>query len=473
MPAESVLKEAWNRLLESIRQNISQETQRVEQAMSFARLRDQLWVALDNSENAAAGWAYPIDVFVGDDGVSLFSIVAQNGKLYQVPMTVSGEELTLGEWVQVTEVFQPVSQNSFTVTRQKDGTYRWLSIAATTVLNRVGEMDSAELFDSFIAHAEQTGKYPRLDFYHLGGTDPELWEFGTADYLARDGVCYIASGTFDEDHPLAQAFIQTSKNGSDEWGNSIEFYAYTEPEIIVLEPKIQIPVYRQGENIRISLVLEKDAACLFTRMVGFNEEKKRTMDPRVEAALKKLLGDDEEALEKFIESVDTVNQTVKNERLIHRQNNSAEGEETEEDVAEESDEEEQQEEVAQSTLLELDDESLAHLAQQLTNSEAFANITQSLDKLAEAVAQLVIDRESDNKEIIQLKKANAKLNKQVQALSADETVKKQTWAQDLPARRTLQVTYRRRDQDDAIEDDEELNDSEAIAQKTLAKLPSY
>mgnify|MGYP002682879412 CR=1 FL=1 len=50
-------------------------------------------------------------------------------------------------------VIVPVQQaRTFSVRRQADGAYRWTMIAATSVLNRVGEIDSAELFDTFVAH---------------------------------------------------------------------------------------------------------------------------------------------------------------------------------------------------------------------------------------------------------------------------------------------------------------------------------
>lgn len=482
MPTDkNLLRRMWDRVVQNLQSNISVETERVERAIGIRRLWDQLWEALGNAETSANGWAYPLDIYFGDDGSSVFTIVAQNGKLFQIPLSVSQEALTLGDWVQVTEVFQPVGQSSFTVKRQKDGTHRWLSIAATTVLNRVAEMDSAELFDSFIVHAERTGKYPRLDFYHLGETDPKLWEFGTADYLARDGVCYIASGTFDEGHPLAKAFIQVAKEGSDEWGNSIEFYAYTEPEIIVLNPKIQVPVYKEGENTRISVVLEKDAACLFTRMIGFSEEKKQLMDPRVTEALKKLLGDDEEALKQFTESADLVNQTVKNEKLIHRRKDDPaldppveddeedeEDTESDEDADETEDGKDKKQPAAQT--LELDDTAVAAVTEQLVAGGAFKQIIQSIQNLTEAVTALATAREKDEQELTRLKKANSQLIKKVDALSVEETRKKQTYLEDMPKRKATVVTYRKRDEVETEEDD---NDLESIAQKTLATLPSY
>lgn len=455
-----LLRRVWESFLDSI--GIPQETER---SVSFPRLNEKLWQALDDSYDEK-GWAYPINMYL-DEG-QVFALVTQGGKLYQIPMQMDGETLTLGEWVQVEEDFKPVVQSRFFVRRQKDNTYRWTSIAATTVLNRVGEIDSSDLFDSFISHAKRTGKYPRLDFYHLGETDPAVWEFGTADYLARDGVCYIASGTFDEDHPLAKATIQQCQS-SEDWGNSIEFYAYSEPEILVMEPEVKVPVYKEGENTRISVVLEQDAAGLFTRM-GVGEKVERAMDKTTLEAVKKLFGEDEEGFEAFVQSVDGTNERVKNERLIHRA--KAEDESENEDTAQV---EEQDDGSAVDYIL--DEEGLAVLAQQVMESDRIktplAAVQQSLDELKALVAGLVEKRESDAKEISRLKKANKDLVEAVTALAQDEAVKQQTWSEDLPARRSVTFSYRPRDAHNVDEDEEDVDDMAKQAERTLSKIKTY
>lgn len=464
----TLLRRMWEGFLDSI--GIPQDQDSLFRSMGMARLRENLWRALDDAADDD-GWAYPIDIYF-DQG-NLFSIVAQDGKLYQIPLSISGEDIMLGDWLQVTEEFAPVTQSRFFVRRQKDGKYRWTSIAATTVLNRVGEIDSSELFDSFIKRAEKSGKYPRLDFYHLGETDPSLWEFGTADYLARDGVCYIASGLFDDDHPLAKATIEQCQDGED-WGNSIEFYAYSEPEILVMEPEVKVPVYKDGENIRISVVLETDAAGLFTRM-GVDEKVERSMDKNTLAALKKIFGDDEEAFDQFVESVDTVNQTVKNERLIHRAKAVVAEVEADTEMGDEEQDDDQDQGEEEMPDLILDEEGLKVLAQQVMESDhikaPLAAVHQSIDELKALVAGLVEKREGDAKEISRLKKNNKKLAEVVEELATEDSVKQQQWSEDLPARRSTTVTYRPRDTHDTDEDGEDDGDLASVAERTLANLP--
>lgn len=501
----NILRKLWDGLLDSIVGPIIEDVS-VERSIGMGRLREQLWDALDEyMRNMQSGsiadmggmssmdYAYPIDIYLGDNGAGVFALVAQSGKLFQVPMTVSNDTLTLGKWTQVTELYKPVTQSRFSVKRQADGTYRWLCIAGTTVLNRVGEIDSSALFDSFIKQAVEHGKYPRLDFYHLGETDPKNWEFGTADYLARDGCCYIASGTFDKGHPLAKAAIKACKNGGGEWGNSIEFYAYAEPEIILLDPKVQVPIYKEGENTRISMVLERDAAGLFTRMIDIsdNEEKGRSMNPKIEEVLKKLFGDDEVALKAFVENVDTVNRTVTNDKLIHRAKKDEITDEDSEDEDEEDTEEDESEDIEDTATdeigeevavrsIELDEEGMKHLVQQVSQSKEFSTLlsplAQSISDLSAVVSELKTGRDTDTKEITRLKKANTKLIEQVKLLSTDENEKKQTWQQDLPARQHTQASYRPRDahkDEDSEDEDGSEDDFEAIANKTLEGLHTY
>lgn len=480
MPPRTLLRELWDKFLESFNTTVSEQTAEIERAIGFQRLREQLWDALDNSEQAAAGWVYPIDIYVDDDGGGLFSIVTQGGKLFRVPMTVVEDTVTLGAWTQVTEVFEPVAQAkpSFTITRdKKSGKYRWLFIAATSVINRVGEIDSVTLFDSFIQHAAENDEFPRVDFYHLGGVDPKVWEFGTADYLARDGNCYITTGLFDEDHPLARAAIKAYEEQPGVWGCSIEFYAFAEPEIIVLDPEVRVPVYKSGKNTRISIVRECDAAGLFTRVANVTEEKVR-MKRDILKVLEEFFGDDKEGMEAFAENVDGINRTIKTEGLISRakaakRDPEPEGDDAEEDEDTEAEEDNDDQEDEDDTPIELDDRAIAQVAKVILESPEFTAIKQSLDKLQAGLDIIVQTQQNSAKDIVALKKDNATLAKRVSSVSKDDTERVQQIAEDMPSRRTTRkATWRPRDEHD-LEDDEDGEDFDATAKRTLSKLPSY
>ena len=106
------------RTLKAIRGVLEVEAER---AIPVWRIEGQIWNLLNGSDANPDEWAWPLDIYVDDDN-SLFVIVAQAGKLYRVGLVVIGEEVYLGEWLQVTQVFELVEQAArFVVHRQADG----------------------------------------------------------------------------------------------------------------------------------------------------------------------------------------------------------------------------------------------------------------------------------------------------------------------------------------------------------------
>jgi len=432
-----------------IAMQVRDEIHKVNMGQSTPDMGDMGGMEMDSGMD----WCCMLDIY--PDGNNLFAIVAQSGKLYRVPVTVTNDEVSLGQWTQVEEQYTPVpqQQQSFRVHRQKDGKYRWTAIAGTTVLNRVGEIDSSELFDSFIEYAARTGDYPRLDFYHLGIENPQAWEFGTADYLAREGVCYIASGVFDEDHPLAQATIRSCENGKLNWGNSVEFYASAKEELVVVNPEVKVPMYKRGRNSRISLVLEEDAAGLFTQY-AISQEVTRTMDQKTREKLTALYGGDEAGLKAFLDQfetqVDGVNRTVKDKNLIHRAADAQAETEVEDETAAEDETEDG------------DEVTIEEVIAEVVQSKEFTAMAQGIANLQKMVGELLVERENDKNEIVQLKQS-------LTSLSKDEAEKKQEFLQDLPRNKRTVITHRPREMNDALNGEKSMD---TVANRTLNGIPA-
>lgn len=475
-------------------------------ALSLPALGDQVWLALNPAPagtEAPAEWAYPLDLFV-EEG-QLFALYGQGGRLYRVEIVVEQDRVHLGPRVQVSEAAPSPAQRHFFIQRQRDGRVRWTMIAATSVLNRVGEIDSCALFDSFVAEARRSGDYPLLDFYHLGSADPPVWQFGRADYLARDGVCYIASGLFD-DHPLAGAVIRAVQRQPQRWGASIEFRALGEPERFATVPRgqsnippvdIKIPVYRQGQNTRISVVLERDAAGHFTTL-GINKEI-RHMRADILEKLTELYGNGEEALaflEHFNQNVDRVNRIVAEEGLIFR--HRPEGAmPTADDAGEEpapNEPEDEQDIVEQphDTLpgstplpaagpavepeLVLDESAVRAITDDLLATDTFRALQDAIQGLVRDNQALRALLDAQNVEMAAVKTRATSLANRVKALERDEGEKQREWLDDLPARRTTQVTFRPRHQHERSEEDDPAQMDESLADvaaRTLAALPDW
>lgn len=272
-------------------------------ATSLSLMSDQIWTKVFDSDF----YAWPIDLYM--DGGQIFAIVTKDGKLYQIPVTLdeSSQEVTLGEWVQVVDEFVPIPR-SLRVIRQADGRARWVAVASTAVVNRVGEIDAMELFDDMIARAEKEG-YPFLTFYHLD----ETLKMGECDYLGRDGVVYIASGLFDETE-IGRMAAEGVEADPDYWGISIGFMPTEAPEMVEVMPGVKIPVYKRGIHKELSILPESQAAAWFTT-VNCSTEVSR-MKKEMREALSKLIGT--EAADKWAEKVDSVNRAAEEGNMIRR-----------------------------------------------------------------------------------------------------------------------------------------------------------
>lgn len=277
-------------------------TEQTDRAMSMSLMSEQIWTEIMESNY----YAWPIDLYV--DGGNIFAIVTAEGKLYQVPVSLdeASQEVTLGEWVQVIEEFVPIPR-SLRVTRQTDGRARWTSIASTAILNRMGEIDAMELFDDMIARVAEEG-YPYLTFFH---TD-EVLKMGECDFLARDGVVYVASGLFD-DTELGRQAAAGIEADPDYWGISIGFLPSEPPEMAEVMPGVKIPVYKRGVHKELSILPEQMAAAWFTTV---NCMEVNRMKKEIAEALRKLIGNEE--AEKWVTKVDGVNRAAEEDGMIRR-----------------------------------------------------------------------------------------------------------------------------------------------------------
>jgi hypothetical protein len=330
--ASDEAKESARRKLVSIYQEMDEEPPEVltrstdsgqARAMSMPRLYQVVMDKLWETGGEEMMDTYPVDLYA-DDG-QLYLLCSGGGKLYRHSVTMAGEEVTLGERIQVMESHPPVATRTV-VRQQADGRYRWFSISGTAVLNRSGEIDSRDLFDSFIRHAEETGIYPIRMFYHQGQVSREgkpderakLFRTGQADFLARDGYCYITSGLFD-DTPLAQAEIKARQAAPEFWGDSIGFWPWdlAQPyELTEIANGISIPMYRDGLNVEITTLPEKEASHLFTRMeVTRMELQGKTW----EAFLALWGGDEEKARQWLAQNPQARNRAIEEAGMITRQ----------------------------------------------------------------------------------------------------------------------------------------------------------
>jgi len=438
--ASGLLRAFWDAITAPFKSQEEKEPPE-ERAIAMQLVFDQIMGALEESGR----WAWIHDVYREDDG-SLFAVMSEAGKLYRVPVNIAGSTATLGEWLEVTEAFPPAqARTSTTISRQADGRYRWVSVSATSVLNRVGEIDSTKLFDSFVMHATETGEYPYRTFYHQG----EAMRTGQCDFLAREGVCLITSGLYD-DNELAQTEIEVLQREANKWGESIGYLPTVPPQMVGVAGDVTVPVYSAGILREISFLPQDRAASWFTA-VGVMEVKR--MRKEVFDALVQLCEGDEEKARKFAESTDGLNREVAEGGLIARASEPVQEAPAQEPTPEPQPEVERE--------IELDDAAMALIAQQFDAQLAgiLAPFTEKLDALTKALDEL---RGTEQQ-------AREAVDTRIKALEATDDEKRHVWSSDLPRKERLTVTYRPREATEPALEPEPDPAAEALRKVKAAK----
>jgi hypothetical protein len=415
---------------ESVFEIAGRERPEEERAISVPRIFTQVSNAVDQADSLSGTWSWIMDLFMDDS--EMFAIVARDGKLFKIPIGILGEDISLGDPVQVTQDFPetaaPMPRSKLTLRETPEGT-RWFSISATSVLNRVGEIDSRDLFDSFIAHANETGEYPKRDFFHMG----ESIVTGQCDFLAREGNAFITSGLYDNSL-IAQVEIRARKNKPDEWGDSIAYLPLQFPDFVKIGD-VEIPVFRSGHLSFISTLPEKHAANLFTR--GTVQEVSR-MNAREKEAFVKLFvdsgGTETEADAWLEDNAEVTNRQIEEEGMVTRDDGETG------DSGETSTETPDQEEVPTpdpTPEFELDDAALDAIVERVILSEFFVSRGDQLDALASGLQAL-------GEQIDVLSKLNADLAQRLEPLEKDETERQKEYRADMPRKTVPRLTYRPR-----------------------------
>lgn len=413
------------------------------------------WQIYDWIDTVMPG-TYLAQLYIEDDG-TLYALFSRDARFYRAPVAISDGMIQLGEMVEVQQEFTPISRSSVTLRELPNGDVRFFLVAATAVVNRVGEIDSTTLFDNMIRRAEELNFYPRLDAYHLGGLDP-AFEFGEFDFLARDGVTYIASGVMEGSHPLTQAVLRQYRKDPSALGASIEYYpldgAYEDFEV----GGATIRTFLDGINTRISILFEEDAASWFTSMrTGDLSMQQRQLDEATKAKLRDLFGNEDEA-EKFLAGVSGVNRAVEDHGLIAR-SAEAEDEGAEDAPAVEPD-------PALDAELVLDDAAIEQIAAAVVRQLGDG----ALKTINDQIAALTADSKKLRSEVTAITTTQRSIVERLDAVEAEDEQKQAQWLGDLPRnRRAVKVTHRPRSAEQPT--DPTPSTSADIALATLAAIP--
>ena len=393
---------------------------------------------------------YIIDLYlVGQQVVVLYNM---DGNLYTAPIVENADStVTLGT---PTKIEITAQSNKVNITRQVDGQYRWFALAACSVVNKQGEIDSRELFDDFVNRFDK-GQGFVLRFFH-----DKRMELGVGDYLARSDNVLVASGLI-YDNELGRAFVDACQQSRGNWGTSPGFYPDAEPEIMRTADGIEVPVYTRGYLEEISALPESCACNFFTRLIA--NVKERSMDTRTREALVTLFGDEAKA-DEFISKVDETNRAIADGGLLTRETTTEQTEATTTEQVTETPPEtamipgEQEEPSPLDVALNSMGEKVASLERTMT--DALASIGDSVIQAQRAI----------NDRLSAVEGKLAEEQQAVDALKLTDEEKQRTWLADRPPSAAQPVTYRPRE--DRRSNPEGTKPSFAdIAAGTLARMP--
>lgn len=437
------------------------EDQEMSRALSTSQMADQLWRHFYKMEGESGCYYWINDVYFDDTGKP-FVIVSEGGRLYRAELQIDGQQVMVGDLMEVKIEFEPTAsqpaeemRTKTTIIRQADGLYRWFGVSCSSVLNRVGSFDTRALFDSFVERFyENPDKEVIRQFYHQG----DGYRTGVVDFVARDGNLLITSGIYD-DTPLARAEIEARQKEPGYWGDSIGFLG-EEPQMVRAADGIEIPAYTNGILREVSTLPEVDAASHFT--VQTVQEVSRMLEGKALEAFIKLWGDEDAATQWLADNPEKLNRAIEDAGLQTRSSDQAESPDPE--AATQTPEPAQGQAQDQDTEFVIGEDEIGAIADAVLETEAvrttMAQATQKADEALETLSGQV-----------------GQLLARLEALEKTEEQKRAEWLADLPQARKVSVTYRPREAaaQQTQEGDQARNaeDKQERVKETLAKLPPY
>jgi hypothetical protein len=250
----------------SVYQLAEQPLPEAARAISVMEIRDQV-PGLLAARSDFSPYALLLDVVFQDTG--LFAVIADKGKLWFIPVTMTATGIVLDTPTEI--VPPPQTRGQITIQRTAAGRARFWAIAATSVLNRAAEIDSRALLQSLT-----TGELPFVTFWHLG----EAARMGTVTGRWADGDVLIETGELDNT-PAGNAMARAIEAHPQYYGVSVAYFPATAPEYATVHG-VQIPVYTRGVQRELSILPEAKAASWFT-MVGGGTLKSEIFDELVRA----------------------------------------------------------------------------------------------------------------------------------------------------------------------------------------------
>lgn len=417
-------------------------------------------------ENGTFEWPSIVGHYMSESGT--YIVMSDSGKLYRSDITLSGSEVSFSTPSPVEVHFVGLGGKMRIVGRDSKGRPKFVVFAASSVLNRDGEIDSRDLFDSF-ENTFDIEERPVVTIRHIHS--PEFY-FGEVLGAYRLENMLICHGVLEPEHPLTKYAVE--RFGDPEWGISIGFYA-EDYQNDKTEEGIAIPVYKKGRLIEISVLREKEAASHLTGTKIIKDGVDR-MGKTKEQVQKILLDftNDEAFVQQFLEEAEIRERKIQEDGLITRNSGPEEEVEETEEVAvdpeveaEEADVEDTEAEEPVVVEIDITDEALAQAISQSLD-EKLTDVREQLKSFAGAVDTLtgVLQTLQEGQDTLK-----AEIEERFSKIEKEDVEKVQEIVEDLPLnrRKINTVVYRPSLQREVDSPQDGKPDIAAIRKETLNK----
>jgi len=420
--------------------------------------------------------AYLSDIYFENDG--LIATATMGGKLFRSTLDIDDNgDITIGEMQEVVINFDPVSRSSIT---RKDNKVLMLSLSATSVINKEGQIDSRALFDSMADYMRRTKKRIPRTFYHKG----IQFKSGDIIWMARDENALLTLTEFD-DSELSRREVNSREKYPDYWGDSIEYDPVGDPELWDVGDGITLPVYRAGIPVAVSTVRAKYACSYYSNRFTIKQEevKRMTLKDHEREDLIKMFDGDEAEVDNWLKAnVDSVNRQIAESGQITRDTEVPDEETPAETPVVEGSEEltpeggeavvieeptgEPEDEASEEPLvLEFNDEMAQQVATTVMESSIFTDFR---DSVLSAVDEIKNSVKTLGSTVQELQAASVARTKDIDALKKADNDKQREWTNDLPRKTQRTVSFR--PSQNAPTEEPSKRSLEDIASETLSRI---
>jgi 2'-5' RNA ligase len=368
--------------------------------------------------------------YLDDDG-RLYIEFTDNGKLYRLPVLMINGQVGFGTAEQIVIDRVPVSEMSSArvvkLKRVADNKIRGVAIANTAVLNRIGVIDSTEMYDQmerrfneFLATNPTEDQLPYIDLRHFNSRfNTDAFTMGRIHQVWRYKHQLHIAFEIDVSTELGRVAEQRLADGT--WGISIEFIALNAREETI--GNVPILIYTDGKLTAASILEERDAASYFTFIEAEETYRMAMSDEQLKKTVSGWLGNEADA-NAFINAAQLPERQIERDGLITRDNetSSTADDSTQDapDVVDAPSQETADEDPVEAPALELDEAAMDALAERVTTriETLISPLRQRLEAVEESVRSAATGSQAAMQEFSGILE---EMNADIEALQREDT----------------------------------------------------